>query len=502
MDDIRMDYRQCVEDAADAIYVYRGDGSVLYANRQAALMLGYTIEELKNLNMYDLDPASVVSGIFGIKNLGNGRWPLMCRRLLDRRDGYVEPVEIRVNPVTGVEDTYIAVVRDVQQDVTLERQLLQAQKMEVIGTLAGGIAHDFNNILAAILGYGQIVKDQLGPDSPVLNDVDQIINGGIRASDLVRQILTFSRQDEVELKPINIGSLIKEVLKLLRASLPSTIDLQQDIANDCSEVMADVSQVHQVLMNLCTNAKHAIGEKVGTLFVGLAELQILFPEKLADQPMIAPGVYVVLTVRDSGEGMDDETLVRVFDPFFSTKGKDVGTGLGLSIVHGIVKKMQGDITVSSSLGRGTEFMVYFPVEEGAAENNTINLDGDILKGDERVMLVDDEPAVCITLKRMLEKNGYTVSAYSSSIEAVKAYREDPEHYDLVITDLTMPEMTGLELAREVHSFREEMPIILMSGFGIDIDEHKLTAAGVNEFIVKPFTCRDITEIVRKVVANG
>lgn len=495
-------YKQWFMDAADGVYVYRADGTILAVNTLAHQQLGYTYQELLQMNLHDIDAAAVISGIFGVSNDGgDSSWPHSSRRLLVRKDGYSEPVEIKTNPVKDEPDIFVAVVRSVNQEISLERQLQQALKMEAIGTLAGGIAHDFNNILAVILGYGQIVKDQLPKDSATVKDVDQIINAGIRAADLIKQILTFSRQGTDEFKPLRVQYLIKEILRFLRASLPSTIELEKNIDPNCSVVLADPSQIHQVLMNLCTNAKHAIGDNTGTLYIGLSDQDIPVPEVLPSHPLISPGRYVVLTVSDDGHGMDEETMCRIFDPFYTTKGKDMGTGLGLAIVYGIIRNLKGDITVNSRPGEGTEFNVYLPAVDVACENIVVNDKDVVLQGDERILVVDDEAVICITLKRMLEKEGYNVTTCSSSLEAATKFREHPDSFDLVITDLTMPDMTGLELAREIVAFNNNLPIILMSGFDYNVNKKRAVDAGIRDYLTKPFTHRELAVMVRKVLEN-
>lgn len=498
-------YNKWFKNAPDAIFVFQRSGEIVAVNKHACHILGCEEEALLQKSMFDIDPGSVVSGIFGIgKEGGQRRWPHSSKRLLERFDGYSEPVEVRVSPIDFKKETsiFIAHVRDVSQEISLERQLQQSQKMEAIGTLAGGIAHDFNNILAAILGYGEIVKDQLPAESPLRKDMDQILNGGFRATDLVKQIMTFSRQGKEEFKPTRIHYLLKEVLKLLRASLPATIDLQHNIDMDCGLVKADASQIHQVLMNLCTNAKHAIGDENGLLSVNLIEQDLKEPELAPGCPLIEPGKYVVLSVKDSGGGMDEDTVIRVFEPFFTTKGKDEGTGLGLSIVHGIVTKHQGAITIVSEKNIGTVFHVYLPVfEEKQAGDDTV--EKIVMRcGNEKIMIVDDEATVSITLKRMLEKDGYNITLFNDSFEAVSAYRNDPDYFDLIITDMTMPKMTGLELVREMLAFRPEIPVLLMSGYSELNDKEKALKLGVRDFLAKPFSHRELSEVLRKVFDNG
>ncbi len=379
-------------------------------------------------------------------------------------------------------------------------ELQQAQKLEAIGTLAGGIAHDFNNILSAILGYTEMAKGALPADSQPVKDLERVIKAGNRAADLVKQLLTFSRQGEQELQPVRIQHIIKEALKLLHATIPSSIEIRQDIDSNCAPILANPTQIHQILLNLCTNARYAMLKKGGILSVSLSQVEV--PEAgLPEAPKLTGGTYLVLRVSDTGYGMDRDTMAKIFDPFFTTKERGEGTGLGLAVVHGIVTKLGGQITVSSEPGKGTVFQLYFPVvdmEEPVKQGDTSS----VLGGKERILVVDDEVELAEMIQRMLADLGYDATSFTDSVEALQEFTGGAEAYDLVITDMTMPSITGAELARRVLTVKPGMPIILCTGFSEIMDEKKAKAMGIREYIMKPVIKSELAKIVRKVLDNG
>jgi len=379
----------------------------------------------------------------------------------------------------------------------LEAQLQQAQKMETIGTLAGGIAHDFNNILFPIIGYAEMMQDDLPEDSPYKEDTNEILQGARRAGDLVNQILTFSRQVDPELKLLKVQFVIKEVLKLIRSSLPSTIEIRQHISNKCGLVMADPTHIHQIAMNLMTNAYQAMEDEGGKLEVTLKEIELGLDD-LTD-PSMTPGAYVCLKVADTGLGMEQSILDRIFDPYFTTKEQDKGTGLGLAVVHGIVKSYKGDIRVYSEPGEGSIFHVYLPVIETWAETEEIDTITPVQKGIERILLVDDEDPIVRMEKQMLERFGYHVTALTSSIEALEAFRTAPDTFDLVITDLTMPNMTGVQLAQKLLKIRSDIPIIICTGFSEKISEDKARSMGIRGYVMKPMVQSELANKIREVL---
>ena len=390
----------------------------------------------------------------------------------------------------------IETLQDVTERVALQRQLRQTQKMEAIGTLAGGIAHDFNNVLTVILGYTEIAMDDLPGGSRTHRSLEQVFNAGIRAKDLVRQILTFSRQGEQERQPVRISRIAKEALHFLRASLPSTITIRQKITSDSALVLADATQIHQVLMNLCTNAAHAMRETGGELEVALAAVNL---NAATAGPDLAPGPYVKLTVSDTGHGMDREVMERIFDPYFTTKKPGEGTGMGLSVVHGIVRGYGGAIRVSSESGSGTAFEILIPRVDHASNGKEAEAREPLPTGTERIFLVDDEEALAEMEQLMLERLGYQVTVRTGSLEALEAFRAEPHSFDLVITDQTMPNMTGVELCKELLEIRPDIPIILCTGFSDLITPEKAKAMGIGAFIGKPLVRHEIALTIRKLL---
>jgi len=394
----------------------------------------------------------------------------------------------------------MTIFRDTTDLKEMETQLQQAQKVEAIGTLAGGIAHDFNNILFPMFGYLEMALEDVPEDNPLRGYLAEVFNGAKRARDLVKQILTFSRQTEHEKKPLKVQLVIKEVLKLIRSSLPTTIGIHQDIRNECELVMADPTQIHQVAMNLITNAYHAMEETGGKLIVTLKEVE-LTAEDLRDPAMI-PAPHVCLTVADTGPGMDQGIIARIFDPYFTTKEEGKGTGLGLAVVHGIVKSHGGHISVYSEPGKGTEFKVYLPVIKSRETAQRTEADLPIQKGTEWILLVDDQDVIVQIEQQMLERLGYHVTTRTSSTDALEAFRKQPNKFDLVITDLTMPNMTGDKLAGELIKIRSDIPVILCTGFSEMMSKEKAAALGIKGFLMKPVVMKDLSSIIRKVLDDG
>ncbi len=382
------------------------------------------------------------------------------------------------------------------EKMQFEEKLRQSQKMEAIGTLAGGIAHDFNNILSAIIGYAELALLDAEKQSPLYHDLQGVLQAGSRAKDLVKQILTFSRQVLQECKPIQIKPIAKEVLKFIRASLPTTIEIQQEIQSDAL-IMADPTQIHQVVMNLCTNAEHAMREKGGVLGMKLVEV-ILRREDMDDHLELNPGTYLELTVSDTGHGISAHILNRIFDPFFTTKKTGEGTGMGLSVVHGIVRSCGGTIKAISEPDKGTTFSAYFPVIDRQLEHETA-AEKPIPTGNERILFVDDEPALANIGKQTLETLGYDVQTRTSSIEALELFKAQQDRFDLVITDMTMPNMTGEDLAQELMRIKPSIPIILCTGFSAKIDDRKASAMGIRAFVLKPMVLREIATTIRQVL---
>ncbi len=425
-------------------------------------------------------------------------WPDGAVRHLSARGRLVREGAGQTERVNGIvwDVTELRLAEEERQ--RLQQQLNQAQKMESIGTLAGGIAHDFNNILAAILGYADLAKDDAPPDSHFARDIEHILTAGLRAKDLVKQILAFSRQGSADRILIKIQPLIKEALKMLRASIPSTIEIKEDIHPQCETIVADPTQIHQIMMNLCTNAFHAMEQSGGVLQVRLAMAHIADGDDSAAR-QLAAGDYVELTVADTGTGIGPDIIDRIFDPYFTTKEFGKGTGMGLSITHGIVKSYGGAITVESTLGQGTAFHVYLPVAVVGQEPEETEETAAMPSGRERILYIDDEDFLAELGASMLERLGYRVTVRQSSFEALELFMNDPEQFDLVITDQTMPGMTGFDLARRMMQIRPDLPVILCTGFSNLIDEESAKAVGIKGFALKPLTKKDLALLIRQVL---
>ena len=397
--------------------------------------------------------------------------------------------------VSGVAWDVTARVRAEENARDLEQQLRQSQKMEMVGTLAGGIAHDFNNILSPILGFTDLALADLPEGHPARDDLEQVMKAARRARDLVEQILIFSRRSDQERHPVQLHFVVNDAMKLIRSMLPGNIEISQKVEARGDTVMADASQLHQVVMNLAVNGVFAMRHTGGVLRVELGPQEV-DEETAKSAEGLEPGPYVVLSVIDQGEGMDEATLGRVFEPFFTTKRPGEGTGLGLSVVHGIVHSHGGGIAVKSRPGEGSTFRAYFPpapVEEAAAQESVATDTG---RGGERVLIVDDEPAIVALLQRMLEARGYRVVPFTSSEEAVAAFRRAPADIDAVITDQTMPRVNGLELAAVVHSLRPDIPVLLTTGY-VDRSAHKDFGRDIAGVVAKPFDAMTITGELRK-----
>ncbi len=383
----------------------------------------------------------------------------------------------------------------------LEEQLFQAQKMESIGTLAGGIAHDFNNILGVILGYADMARADVPEDSRIFGDLNHIIKAGYRARDLVKQILTFSRQRNVELVALQASSIIKEALKMLRSSMPATIRIHQEIDPKCARIMADPTQIHQVFLNLCTNAYHAMEKTGGDLFVTLRNSDYVgwqFPDELKVQE----GPLLELVVRDTGHGIDEALKERIFDPYFTTKEQGKGTGMGLSVILGIIKGYGGAIKMESEPGKGASFHVYFPSIQEDTRQESLEKQQAIPGGHEHVLLIDDEAFLLDMGADMLRSLGYSVTVRRSGFEALEIFGERPDQFDLVVTDQTMPGMTGMELARKLREIRPELPVLVCSGYTDRMSEEEARQIGIKQYIMKPFGKRDMAFFLREALDDA
>ena len=419
-------------------------------------------------------------------------------------------MELQLNPEFATNGTVKSVI-GISRDVTVRKQaeaektqleslLRQAQKMEAIGTLAGGIAHDFNNILFPIVGFAEMLQEDLPQNSPEQESITEVLQAALRASDLVKQILTFSRQSDKELKPVKLQSILKEALKLLGSSIPKTIDIQTDIDPNCGVVVADPTQMHQIIMNLATNAYHAMQDSGGKLKISLIQAQIeSIPLGFSE---LIPGKYALLKVIDTGIGIKKNVMDKIFDPYFSTKEKGKGTGLGLSVVQGIVKSCNGDIHIYSEPGKGTEIHVYLPIMKKASNSGKQDSLQPIQGGSERILLVDDEKAIIKMEQQVLERLGYQITSKTDSVEALEVFKANPNDFDLIITDMTMPKMTGLQLTNEIKAVKTDIPVIICTGFSDQINEEISAELGIQGYVTKPVIKREIAQTIRDVIEGS
>ena len=397
------------------------------------------------------------------------------------------------------EASILSFVIDKSAENKLRDQLQQAQKMEAIGALAGGIAHDFNNILSAIIGFTEMAMFNIKSDSTAYDNMESVLKAGNRAKGLTQQILSFTRQNKEERKPVIFKLLVKEVIKLLRASFPSTIEIHQHIDNYLYNILADAAQLHQAIMNLCTNAYHAMEETGGVLDISLNAIDVE-THKISAYPGLQSGPYLHLSIRDTGHGMDKDTISRIFDPYFTTKAKGQGTGLGLSIVNRIIKEHGGYINVYSELGEGSVFDIYLPRIKESLKSD-IQFRNPVPVGNEKILFVDDEKPLAQLGQQILERLGYQVYSITSSLKALDVFRENSCDYDLVITDITMPKMTGIKLTQEILAIRSDIPIILCTGFNHKVTVDRLKLLGASKILMKPVLIREMGEAVREVLDN-
>ncbi|MFP4474933.1 MAG: response regulator [Desulfatibacillaceae bacterium] len=508
-DDLRASeekYRDLVNNLTDVIFTMNEKGELLYVSPAVTTLLGYLPEEVIGAPfldfVYEEDVPRVLDRFREILD-NSPFFPSEYRVLAS--DGTVRWVRSATRPklyedgrreFQGLLSDITELKRRREEQDQLEVQLRQAQKMEAIGTLAGGIAHDFNNILTPIIVFTEMSRQLVVKDSPAEKQLNEVLVAAKRAKELVSQILTFSRQTEAEKRPVHAEVILREAMKLLRSSIPSSIRFDQHIAAECPPVLGDPTQIHQVLMNLCTNAYHAMAESGGIMRVEYGEMEV--PEH-APKPGLAPGKYARLAVSDTGKGMDVATLEKIFEPYFTTKEQDKGTGLGLAVVHGIVAGMGGEIFVTSSPGEGTLFEVVIPVIEPPPDTKSA-MDGEQLPtGTERILFVDDEPTIASMGKPMLEHLGYSAVVENDSRRALDLIRDDPGAFDLVLSDVTMPHMNGDTLAKRILEIRPDMPVVLCTGFSGVFDGERAEEIGVAGFIYKPLVLEQVAETVRKVL---
>ncbi len=481
-----------------------------YFGAQAEEVLGYPVNSWKNLETWSqrIHPQDVNEAVNYCQTMSSqGKDHQFVYRAI-HADGSIRWIH---NIISVVEDTggpkrLVGFLHDItelknseKEREELHQQLRQSYKMEAIGTLAGGIAHDFNNILAAILGYAEMALTDIPEKSQAYNSINQVLTAGNRAKMLVEQILAFSRKETMERQVVSLPSLINEGLTLLRASIPTTIKITEDIQLQEANILASPVQIQQILINLGTNAAHAMEEHGGFMEIELSEAT-LSENDLSNTPGLFPGDYVCLTIRDTGTGISENHLDRIFDPYFTTKSVGKGSGMGLAVVHGIVKSHDGMITVDSKLHTGTTVNIYFPLVESTKDTAETTDDSSQLPcGDEHILIVDDETEVLNITKLRLERLGYNTTTTCSSNKALELYRDDPQAYDLVISDQTMPDLTGDKLARQLKKIRPDVSVIICSGYSLTLDQNSAKAIGIKAFIQKPTTTKELAMTIRKIL---
>ena len=500
-------FRTAFENASVGITLVDLDGTYLEVNRTMAAMIGYEPQELVGKKVVDfIFPGDLGRREEFVRALAEERLAAgeQERRFL-HRDGTIVWVHIWATlqrDGRGRPQYFISLVQDItarkkaaEEKSRLESQLLQAQKMEAIGVLAGGIAHDFNNILSAIIGFTELATLNEGQAGDYLREV---LKAAKRAKDLVSQILSFSRQGGEERLPVHVGRAAKEVVNFLRASIPSTIEIRLRGEHTAATVLASAVELHQILMNLCTNAMQAIGENAGWIDIEV-EPVALKPAGPAGPPELDPGAYVRIAVRDSGHGIPAAIRERIFDPYFTTKEKGVGTGLGLAVVHGIVKKLHGAVSVNSGPGQGALFEIWLPQVDFTRPQEEAP-PASLLGGTGRILFVDDEAMLAELGEKILRRLGYEVVTRTSPLEALELFKRRPMDFDLVISDQTMPGMTGDLLAQEILNIRPGMPIILCTGYSQRIDERRAREKGISALVMKPILIQDIDAAVRRALS--
>jgi PAS domain S-box-containing protein len=489
-------FRTLFENTPIGIGVTSFNGEAIECNDAMLQLVGSAKSEIKRINFKDIY-YSPNEGEMLIKEVQKRGAIHNVETKMKRNDGAIYHARLNISQIElDDKNVLLIIAEDITSQKNLEIQLQQAHKMESIGTLAGGIAHDFNNILGIIVGNTELAIDDVSEWNPARQNMEEIRTASFRARDVVRQLLSFARQTKLEKKPTNIIPIVKESLKLLRSSIPTSTEIRQNIPTDIDTILADPTQINQVLINLCTNADHAMPDG-GIIKVILKNVE-LGENATAQYHNLNPGRYVNLIVSDTGHGIPKEEIDRIFDPYFTTKEVGKGTGMGLAVVHGIVKGHNGLITVESELEKGTTFSMFFPVVEKEAVVETES-DEDLPAGNERILFVDDEESIAKLGHRRLERLGYKLESTTSPIKALALFRSQPDQFDLIITDLTMPKMTGDKLVKEILNIRSDIPIILCTGFSEKIDEKKAKEIGAADYIEKPLDKRDFAFKVRKVL---
>ncbi|MDP2848393.1 MAG: PAS domain S-box protein [Humidesulfovibrio sp.] len=492
---------RAIEQAAEGVLIADESGTILYANPAFERMTGLesAVAPLKGKSVFALDVSVLDHHSSALQSTGGeGTWRGTCT--FARSGGNAAEVEFAVSSIRSQADrlvSYVAVCRDVTEKRLLEHQLWQAQKMEALGTLAGGVAHDFNNLLASIMGFTELALDDLPTESRSRACLDRVLGASMRARELVRQILSFSRRSEHKLRHLRADAAVGEALQLLEASLSKSIEIKAVLGSQAT-ILADPSQIHQIVMNLCTNAAQAMQDTGGRLMVTSSAGPL--PAEVAARRRLTSGEYLTLQVEDQGPGIAPDVLGRIFDPFFTTKGPGEGTGLGLAVVHGIVTSMGGAVWAESEPGQGARFLVVLPTQASGEETPREARPGN-LRGMERIMVVDDEPDLLEFYSKALTTLGYQVTTQSDSQAALNDLLRIPHAFDLLVTDLNMPRITGMQLAEGLRPVRPDLPIVLITGFSRFVPPDRLESLGAVRLLPKPFSTGELAQAVRQALAN-
>lgn len=497
-------FQYIVDHSSDGIVVIDKDQNILEVNFTVEKILVLDKEKIIGQNLSDfLHKKEIDDFKSNLSKTMDGEVTLSDKHLI-RSDGKEFLVEMKCSKFPN--DDILVIIRDASEKEKLEersqsmqKKMQQVQRLESLGVLAGGIAHEFNNVLTPIIGYSELIMSETEDENPHKSNLRQILNGAHRAKELVEQILVFSRQGELTRTTIEIQLIVKEALKLLRASIPKTIKIVEKIEK-CSPILANPSQIHQMIMNMVTNAYQSIGEKSGEISITMKPVQIETDTMIGNKILNA-GEYITFIVKDTGKGIEEAVIERIFEPFYTTSIDEIRSGLGLSVVHGIVTNHNGHIDVKSEIGKGTEFVVYFPIEKKKKDKINVQ-EVQVVDGEKRtIILVDDEKDVLNLFEILLTKKGYSVEKFSSSVEALECFRADPKKFDLIITDQTMPDLTGVELAKKIKEMRADIPIMLLTGYSQQISKDNYEEFGINEFIVKPVLPTEFYEKVNKIFSK-
>jgi len=495
-----------IEQASEIVVIISTEGEIKYVNPAMEKATGYSPEAmigstpfLVNSEKHDYTfYEEIMNAVEKGKTWKGNMTPL-------KTDGSTCELEMTLTPLrdtSGKITSYVAIARDITNELKLKNQLRQTQKMEAIGLLAGGIAHDFNNILGAVIGFTEMAHYDAPEDSSMKYNLEKVLESCVRAKSLVKQILAFSRQSKEDRIPTYIHLIIKETIKLIRASLPSTIEIKHNIESQEDMMLADTTQVYQLIMNLCTNAGHTMRENGGVLTINLASIHI-DKELAAISTELTPGDYIELTVSDTGSGISPNIIDHIFEPFFTTKAVGEGTGMGLTAVKAIIKNHNGSISVNSEPGRGTAFHVFLPKAQKNIKHKPEKQSPPPLStGKEHILMVDDETLLISVGKRMLSSLGYTVTAETDSNRAFELFKKAPNSFDLLVTDQTMPHLTGYALSKKIMKIRPDLPIILWSGYSEPLSEQKAKAIGIKEYLIKPVSINELAKTIRKILDNN